>query len=95
MGDVQASLIAIECTAALDPVRTETWNLGPGRGKLKFDLNQDGHVDVLDAFQLARQIKAGGPLDLKYDVNGDGVVDQRDVAAIASTAVSLQHRSVQ
>jgi hypothetical protein len=46
VGDVQSPLIAIECTAALDPVRTETWNLGPGRGKLKFDLNHDWFVVI-------------------------------------------------
>lgn len=61
----------------------------------KEDLNADGRVDVLDAFFLARQIKAGGSLDAKWDVNSDGVVDDRDVAALAAVAVSLQRRAVQ
>ena len=46
VGDAQSPLIAIECTTALDPVRTETWNLGPGRGKLKFDLDRDWYVVI-------------------------------------------------
>ena len=53
------------------------------------DLNHDGRVDILDAFALARQLKAGKPSDLRFDVNGDGVVDERDVARIAAHAVSL------
>ena len=52
------------------------------------DLNHDGQVDILDAFQLERDLqarkKAVGP-----DVNGDGVVDGKDVTALAAKAVAL------
>ena len=53
------------------------------------DINHDGRVDILDAFALARKLKAGekpGPL---LDVNGDGVIDDRDVTALAAKAVEL------
>jgi hypothetical protein len=53
------------------------------------DLNHDGRVDILDAFALARQLKAGKTPDSRFDVNRDGVVDERDVARIAAHAVSL------
>ena len=43
VGDVQSPLIAIECTAALDPVRTETWNLeGPAARRLLRSQEDDG-----------------------------------------------------
>jgi hypothetical protein len=54
------------------------------------DLNHDGHVDILDALALARQLKQGRDKDLQLDVNGDGVVDGRDVSAIAARAVRLE-----
>src|SRR6516165_6854498 len=44
------------------------------------DLNHDGRVDILDAFQLAREIQSGAKPAL--DLNGDGVVDQRDADLI-------------
>ena len=53
------------------------------------DLNRNGQVDILDAFALARQLKAGTHPGANWDVNGDGVVDERDVAALAARAVSL------
>jgi hypothetical protein len=65
---------------------------GPGRDAAfaRGDLNRDGHVDILDAFALARQLKLGGTRNLQLDVNGDGVVDERDVAALAARAVKLE-----
>jgi Dockerin type I domain len=54
------------------------------------DLNHDGRVDVLDAFQLARELKQGKPLPKAMDLNGDGKVDEADVQIIAKRAVSLE-----
>jgi len=56
----------------------------------RWDLNSGRHVDILDAFALARQLKQSGARNLQWDVNGDGVVDERDVAAIAARAVKLE-----
>ena len=56
----------------------------------RWDLNQDGRVDILDAFALARELKQGQARGLQRDANGDGVVDDRDVAAIAARAVKLE-----
>src|SRR4051812_990252 len=41
------------------------------------DLNQDGRVDILDAFQLTRELKNGN--SLKLDLNADGHTDASDV----------------
>ena len=62
----------------------------PASAFARWDLNHDGHVDILDAFALARQLKQGGTRNLQLDVNEDGVVDERDVAAIAARAVKLE-----
>jgi hypothetical protein len=62
----------------------------PGSRPVREDLNHDGRVDILDAFALARQLKARRTPSLQLDINGDGVVDERDVAAIASRAVRLE-----
>jgi hypothetical protein len=49
-----------------------------------------GHrVTILDAFSLARQLKAGKTPDKSWDVNQDGRVDQADVDALAARAVAL------
>src|SRR5579862_578557 len=62
------------------------------RGGTQFareDLNRDGKVDILDAFQLAREIKSG-KAPATGDFNGDGKVDAADVEFLAKRAVSLE-----
>jgi len=54
------------------------------------DLNHDGRVDILDAFQLTRELQSGQKPPSGLDLNSDGVVDQRDVHIIASQAVKLE-----
>jgi hypothetical protein len=56
VGDPQTPSIAVECTAALDPVRTETWNVGPARGPLSLNLSRDWHV-VLKPNARVRRIR--------------------------------------
>ncbi len=45
------------------------------------DINRDGRVDILDAFQLSRRLEQGG---------GTGGYDADDVDRIATLAVSLR-----
>lgn len=54
------------------------------------DVNGDGRVDILDAFELARVIERGNPLPSKADLNGDGRVDSADVEIIARHSVSIE-----
>ena len=56
------------------------------------DINGDGHVDILDAFALAKSIEAGKGSGT-FDQNGDGKIDDRDVQAVASVAVRLDRKS--
>jgi hypothetical protein len=51
------------------------------------DLNRDGQVDILDAFQLARELSDSK--GAAHDLNGDGVMDQKDVEILANQAVKL------
>ena len=61
----------------------------PGGGFARYDLTRSGHVDILDAFHLARQLEAKTDLPVRYDINRDGLVDWRDVDELARFAVSL------
>ena len=61
-----------------------------GRAFVREDVNHDKRVDILDAFQLARQLNSGAKPLPNYDVTGDGVVDRRDIEFIAAQAVKLE-----
>ncbi|MGC3956666.1 MAG: dockerin type I domain-containing protein [Verrucomicrobiota bacterium] len=54
------------------------------------DLNHDGRVDILDAFQLARETQSGTTPTAASDLNQDGVIDHRDAEFIATHAVKLE-----
>lgn len=47
-------------------------------------------ITILDAFALARELKAGQSVELTRDFNGDRRVDQADVEALALAAVRLE-----
>jgi len=53
------------------------------------DVDGNGQVNILDAFALARTIRAGRPLRSEWDRNGDGLTNQSDVDLIAFNAVML------
>ena len=55
------------------------------------DVDQNGRVDILDAFALARRIQQGAAGG--FDLNGDGVVDKLDVDFVAAQAVRLRRES--
>lgn len=60
------------------------------RRSLRGDLDDNGVVDILDAFALARRMEAAEVLTVQWDTNGDGRVDQADVDFTAAAAVSLR-----
>src|SRR5262249_54161648 len=63
----------------------------PERFYAREDVNHDGRVDILDAFQLTREL--GKNPSARDDVNHDGKVDEADVQIIAQRAVKLGGRS--
>jgi hypothetical protein len=46
VGPIESPEVAIECTGALDPIRVETWNVGPARGSWSLPLAGDWIVSV-------------------------------------------------
>lgn len=52
------------------------------------DLDQDGRIDILDAYALAKRIEQGQPAN-EFDLNTDGQINQRDIDWIANQAVAL------
>ena len=46
IGPVDAPELAVECVGAVDPTRTETWNIGPARGPLERELRGDWFVTL-------------------------------------------------
>ena len=64
----------------------------------QIDIDQNGRVDILDAFKLARHVESESTdrtetnLSLRkqgWDINGDGLVNRKDVDLVASAAVRL------
>jgi hypothetical protein len=53
------------------------------------DIDQNGRVDILDAFKLAKHIESSDRTETKWDFNGDGLIDQSDVDVVALAAVRL------
>ena len=53
------------------------------------DIDQNGSVDILDAFALARTVQTNESDLSRWDQNGDGQTDQDDINLIAMTAVTL------
>lgn len=60
IGDVAAPEVAIECIGAVDPLRTATWNVGPGRGSFKLEVEGDWHI-VLRPDAVVKRVRARLP----------------------------------
>lgn len=54
-----------------------------------FDIDNNGKVDILDAFALARRIESVNYTETQFDMNNDGLINRDDVDEIAKAAVSL------
>lgn len=64
--------------------------LPPGIIAAKTDVDQNGSVNILDAFRLARHIESTDRPNMKWDINGDGFVNRDDVDLVALDAVRLK-----
>jgi hypothetical protein len=69
--------------------RSEVRKMSIAAAEVASDIDRSGRVDILDAFKLARQIKAGLQPSEKWDMNGDGLVNRKDVDIVAFAAVRL------
>lgn len=59
------------------------------KARLATDIDENGRVDILDAFKLARHIESAEVREAKWDINGDGQVNREDVDVVAFAAVRL------
>lgn len=91
----RVTLVALPLAAAaalllwLRPETHRSREAAPELGARREDLDRNGRVDILDAFQLAREIERGGT-PFGRDFNGDGRVDGDDVDHLAHLAVRLR-----
>ncbi|MDT8302557.1 MAG: dockerin type I domain-containing protein [Sedimentisphaerales bacterium] len=53
------------------------------------DIDENGLVDILDAFKLARYVESAERTEKKWDINGDGLINSNDVDLVVSAAVRL------
>jgi len=59
------------------------------------DIDENGRVDILDAFKLALYVESAERTEKKWDINGDGLVNSNDVDLVASAAVRLPAQKTQ
>src|SRR5205807_1699857 len=71
VGSPDAPDVAIECTGAVDPVSTETWNVGPARGWRTAALSGDWTVEIKRGAQSRRKRRELGAL--LHSLERDGV----------------------
>lgn len=84
-----ATACLLLCAVAYRLTRTPS-SPNPATTYVREDLNRDGRVDILDAFQLAREVQASARSTRAPDLNSDGIVDRRDAEIIAAQAVKLE-----
>lgn len=58
------------------------------------DLDQNGTVNILDAFWLARRLQDSDTVQSHWDLNTDGQVNQADIHLVAQLAVRLDLKEV-
>jgi hypothetical protein len=52
------------------------------------DIDENGTVDILDAYAMARRLESGESADT-WDFNSDGQLDESDIQLVAFDAVML------
>ena len=53
------------------------------------DVNDDGIVDILDAYHLAKRIESGAAVDTAWDLDENGRIDRRDADTLAMAVVRI------
>ena len=69
------------------PLRSPSLPAERGGHALSADLNGDGVTDILDAYNLAMRVEAGGTVNAVWDVDGNGRINRRDADSLAVSIV--------
>jgi len=62
IGPADAPALAVECIGAIDPTRTETWNVGPAKGPLELALRGNWTIIITDSAPIKAINKRLEPL---------------------------------
>jgi hypothetical protein len=83
IGTVEAPDVAIECVRAVDPVGTETWNVGPGKGPLHLAVKGDWMIRIARDARISTLRQLLGPFlrDL----------EERDVLRVSESILFKRH----
>jgi hypothetical protein len=91
VGAAAAVVIGINLTLMSPPAHApeqQAADVATGAQNDPMDINGSGRVDIVDAYLVARKLRAG-EAGTRYDFNADGAVDQSDVDALAARAVAV------
>lgn len=75
---------------AIPTITLDQDNTSPPTTANASDLDDNGRIDILDAYALARKIEQGAE-NASLDLDGNGSVDQRDIDFLANQVVALNH----
>ena len=75
------------------PLTAQAWNESADMKRIQLpanprDIDENGTVDILDAYALARRLESGKSTDT-WDFNSDGQLDESDIQLVAFDAVML------
>jgi hypothetical protein len=92
---IRADALSDSRRAAPEPLASAAPRDAAAAASDPLDTNDDGAVDVLDAFLAARVLESaaaeGASAPERFDVNRDGAVDRLDIELILDAAVRLSH----
>jgi hypothetical protein len=75
--------VAIECVGAVDPDRTETWNVGPGKGPLQLTLGGDWLITISRDSRISMLLRRIEPILRE--------LEERDVRRVSTVYPSVRN----
>jgi Dockerin type I domain len=80
---------AMGAATAILVVALAIWWVNRPAPALRCDIDDNGTVDIVDAYLMARRVQTGAGLPTAWDFNHDGRVDVRDVNLVARRSVAI------
>ena len=92
---MRAGAFAVSCSCGVVPGSFCPWQralaiaffiFSPGQTRRTADLNDDGRINVIDSYLLARELEVG---DQGRDINADGRIDGADLDELRRRVVHV------